>query len=142
MKDNCFTILCWFLSFINMNQSPVYIWPLPLVPLPHLSPLCTPEVVTGSWFEPPVSYSKFPLAIYFTCDSVYVFNLLSSSDFKYQLHVVWYLVDKQKLRQKYVAVWHQFSLEFDIWKVVDTLNLYCMIFKRKLFSVIIVVGLV
>ena len=24
MKDNCFTVLCWFLANINMNQPQVY----------------------------------------------------------------------------------------------------------------------
>ena len=30
IEDNCFTILCWFLLCINMNQPKVYICPLPL----------------------------------------------------------------------------------------------------------------
>ena len=30
MKDNCFTVLCWFLPNINMNQSSIYPCPLPL----------------------------------------------------------------------------------------------------------------
>ena len=33
MEDNCFIILCWFLPFINMNQSQVYVCLLPLEPL-------------------------------------------------------------------------------------------------------------
>ena len=36
MKDNCFTILCWFLPYINMNQPWIYICPLPLEPPSHL----------------------------------------------------------------------------------------------------------
>ena len=32
LEDNCFTILCWFLPYINMNQPQVYIYPLPLEP--------------------------------------------------------------------------------------------------------------
>ena len=38
MKDNHFTILCWPLSYINMNQPQVYIRPLPLEPPSHLLP--------------------------------------------------------------------------------------------------------
>ena len=30
--DNCFTILCWFLPYINMNQPQVYVCPLLLGP--------------------------------------------------------------------------------------------------------------
>ena len=37
----------------------------------------TPLVVTEPWSEIPESYSKFPLSIYFTYDSVYVSMLLS-----------------------------------------------------------------
>ena len=36
LEDNCFTILCWFLPHINMNQPQVYICPLPLESPPHL----------------------------------------------------------------------------------------------------------
>ena len=42
MKDNCFTILCWFLPYINMDQPQVYICPF-LLELPsHLPPRPTP----------------------------------------------------------------------------------------------------
>ena len=42
MEDNCFTILCWFLPYINMNQSQIYIYPLPFEPPSHLPPHPTP----------------------------------------------------------------------------------------------------
>ena len=29
LEDNCFTILCWFLPYISMNQPQVYLCPLP-----------------------------------------------------------------------------------------------------------------
>ena len=61
-KDTCFTILCWFLPKINMNQPQVYVCPCPLEPLSHLPPL---QVVPEPWVEFPESYNKFPLAIYF-----------------------------------------------------------------------------
>ena len=38
MKDNCSTILCWFLPYVNMNQSQVYACPLPLEPLSYFPP--------------------------------------------------------------------------------------------------------
>ena len=49
--------------------------PLPLEPSPHTTlPL---YVVTEYCVELPVLYSAFPLAIYFTCGSIYVSMLLS-----------------------------------------------------------------
>ena len=39
MEDNCFTILCWFLPNINMNQLQVYLCPLPLEPSPTTLPI-------------------------------------------------------------------------------------------------------
>ena len=39
LKDNCFTILCWPLQYINMNQPQVYKYPLPPEPLSCLPPL-------------------------------------------------------------------------------------------------------
>ena len=38
LKDNCFTILYWFLPHINMNQSQVYIHPFPPEPHSQLPP--------------------------------------------------------------------------------------------------------
>ena len=38
LKDNCFTILYWFLPHINMNQSQVYICPFPPEPHSQLPP--------------------------------------------------------------------------------------------------------
>ena len=47
LEDNCFTILCWFLPYINMNQPQVYIGSLPSMSHPSklsqgivLSSLC------------------------------------------------------------------------------------------------------
>ena len=70
MKDNCFTEFCYFLSNLNMNQSYVYIYPLPFetaCQLPHIPPL---QVYTEPLFEFPEPYSKFLLAIYFTYGNV------------------------------------------------------------------------
>ena len=51
MEDNCFTILCWFLPYVNMNQPKVCIGPLPPDP--------------PSWVELPESHSRFPPAVCF-----------------------------------------------------------------------------
>ena len=37
LEDNCFTILCWFLPYININQPQAYVCPLPLEPPTPLS---------------------------------------------------------------------------------------------------------
>ena len=55
--------MCWFLPYINMDQSKVYIVPS-LMSLPPTShPIPPLQVVTEPWFEFPESYSKFPLSI-------------------------------------------------------------------------------
>ena len=75
MEDNCFTVLCWFLPYISMNQPKVYICPLPLEPSFHsILPFRLSE---STGFELPMSYSKFPLTIYFTYGIVYVSMLFS-----------------------------------------------------------------
>ena len=58
----------------------------PLEPASH--PIASLEVVIGPPFEFPESYSKFPLAIYFSYDSVHVSMLLSLfiSPFPSSLH--------------------------------------------------------
>ena len=48
-----------------------------LSPTPYsIAPL---QGVTGHWPEPPVSDSSFPLAVYFTCDSIHEFQCYSQS---------------------------------------------------------------
>ena len=58
LEGNCFTILSWFLPYINMNHMYAYV-PSLLKPLASSSP-SYPEVVTEHWFELPGSLSKFP----------------------------------------------------------------------------------
>jgi len=78
LEDNCFTMLCWFLPYINMNQSQVYICPLPLEPPSHLPPESHPSRLSNSTgFEFPESYGKSPLANSFTYGNIYVSMLLS-----------------------------------------------------------------
>ena len=38
LKDNCFTVLCWFLPYINKNQPWVQTCPLPFKPPSHRTP--------------------------------------------------------------------------------------------------------
>ena len=78
MDNYCFTILCWFLPYIIMNQPQVYICPLPLEPSSHLP--CHPihsRLSQSTKSELPASYSKFSLAVYFTHGNGYVSMLLS-----------------------------------------------------------------
>ena len=52
LKDNCLTVLCWFLPNINANQRWIYIYPLPLEPPSHLPPIplvCYRAVVWVTW---------------------------------------------------------------------------------------------
>ena len=65
-----FTILYWFLPYINMNQSQVYICRLPLEPPSYLPLHPTPLGYHGAPFELPGSHREFPLAIYFTYGNV------------------------------------------------------------------------
>ena len=63
LEDNCFTILCWFLPYINMNQ-PQYTYAPSLLSLPPVSHPTPPlQVVREHWGELPVSHSKFTLVI-------------------------------------------------------------------------------
>ena len=67
LKDNCFTEFCCFLPNINMNQPQVYIYVPSLLNHPPISlPIPPLQVDTEPLFEFPETYSKFPLAIYFT----------------------------------------------------------------------------
>ena len=73
LKYNYFTVLCWFLPNISMNQSQVPPCPLLLGPPSPLPPHPTPlgcSQVTKPWIEFPESQSKFPLAVYFTHENV------------------------------------------------------------------------
>ena len=63
-----------FFSAIHQHESAIGIhMSLPLEPPSQVPPHFTP---LEPWFEFPESYSKFPLAIYFTSGSVQVFMLL------------------------------------------------------------------
>ena len=76
LEDNYFTVLYWFLSYINMNQP--YLYTTSLLNLPPTSyPIPPLQVVTEQCIELPVSHSNFPLAIYFTYGDVYVSMLFS-----------------------------------------------------------------
>ena len=64
-------ILCWFLSYINMDQPQVYICSLPLEPLSH----CPSHPTSQHWLCVPCVIRQIPLAIYFTCGNIYVSTL-------------------------------------------------------------------
>ena len=67
----------WFLSY-NMNQSYIYTYVPSLLNVPPIPHLILPlQAVRGHQVEFPVSYSKSPLATYFTYDNVYILMLLS-----------------------------------------------------------------
>ena len=70
LKGNCFTEFCCFLPNLNMNQSQVYIHHLPSETFSHFSPHPTPLGWYRALFEFPETYSKIPLAVYFTHGNV------------------------------------------------------------------------
>lgn len=59
LEDSCFTMLCWFLPYINTNQPQVYTCPLPPTPPLH-APLW--GVCTGSshWLPIFIQWCLFP----------------------------------------------------------------------------------
>ena len=71
LEYNCFTMLCQFLLYNNVNQLYVYTYSLPLQPPSH-SPIPPIQVITEHRAELPVLYCSFPLAIYFTHGSVFI----------------------------------------------------------------------
>ena len=75
--DNYFTILWWFLPYINMNQPPVHVSPHPEPPLsppPAHHPSGLPQSTS---FECPASCIKLALVIYFTYGNIHVSMLFS-----------------------------------------------------------------
>ena len=78
MEDNCFTVLCWFLSTTWTSHKYRYVpflWNLP--PNPH--PIPPHQVITEHLVEFPALHSSFPLAIYFTDGNVSFSVLLLQS---------------------------------------------------------------
>ena len=69
LEDNCFTIRCWPLLHISMNQPQVYICPLPPEQPSHSPPNPTPLGCHRALGWVPC---VFPLAIYFIYGNVYV----------------------------------------------------------------------
>ena len=72
LEDNCFTILCWFLPHINMNQPQVYICRLPLEPPSHLPPHPTPLCCHTALGWAPWGTQQVSLAICVTYGHAYV----------------------------------------------------------------------
>ena len=78
MEAKYFTILWWFLLYINMNQPQVYMYPPSQTPShvpPHPIPLGCPEGCSS--FECPVSCIELGPVIYFTYGNIHVSMLFS-----------------------------------------------------------------
>ena len=71
-------MLYWFLPYINMNQPYMYTYVLSFLNLlPTSQSIPWLYIVAEHWVELSASYSKFPLAIYFSYGYIYVLVLLS-----------------------------------------------------------------
>ena len=79
LEYNCFTMVCQFLLYNQVNQRYIYIYPhiASLLRFPPTLPIPPPQVVTKHRADLPVLCGCFPLAIYFTFHSVYMFMPLS-----------------------------------------------------------------
>ena len=75
--DNYFTILLWFLPYINRNWPEASLWPFLPEFLSHLPPHRIPPSRHRAPALCPVSYIKLSLAIYFTYGNMYVSILFS-----------------------------------------------------------------
>ena len=77
MEANYFTVLWWFLLYIDMNQPQVYMCPLSQTCLPSPSPSHLSGLAQCTSFECPVSCIKFGLVVYFTHGNIHVSILFS-----------------------------------------------------------------
>ena len=79
LEYNCFTVVCQFLLYNNVNQLHIYTQPhiSSFLRLPPTLPIPPLQVVTEHRADLPVLCSCFPLAIYFTFGSVYMSMPLS-----------------------------------------------------------------
>ena len=79
LEYNCFTMVCQFLLYKKVNQLYIYIHPhiSSLLHLPPTLPIPPLQVDTKHRADLPVLCGCFPLAIYFTFGSVYMYMPLS-----------------------------------------------------------------
>ena len=77
MEASYFTILWWFLPYIDMNQPQVYMCPPSQTPLPPRSPSHPSGLSQCTGFECPVSCIELGLVIYFTYSNIHVSMLFS-----------------------------------------------------------------
>jgi len=77
LEDNCFTILCLFLPYINMKQPKVYICPLPPEPHSHLPPHSTLLSCHRALGWASFVTQQIPTCHHFTYGNVYVSMLFS-----------------------------------------------------------------
>ena len=75
LEYNCFTVVCQFLLYNKVNQLYIYIYPhiSSLLHLPPILPIPPLQTVTKHKADLPVLCSSFPLAVYFTFGSVYMY---------------------------------------------------------------------
>ena len=108
---------CWLVSTIHQHVSAIGIhmsppsWPSLLLPSHPIPPL---YVVTERWFEFPESYSKFPLALYFTYGNI-------------SFHVQFSTVQSLSCVLLFVTPWaaaHQASLSItDSWILLKLMSI-------------------
>ena len=85
LEYNCFTMLGQFLLYKEVNQPYVYTYPISLASPFHclIPPL---QVTTEPWAEPPLLYSRPPLALSLTCGGAHMSTLNLSSFHPLLLH--------------------------------------------------------
>ena len=79
MELNYFTILWWFLPYIDMNQPWVYMCPLSQTPHLHSSPCLPSGLSQCTSFECPASCIELGLFICFICGNIHVLMLFSQT---------------------------------------------------------------
>ena len=72
MEANYFTILRWFLPYINMNQLQVYVCLTIMNRTPHITSHHSSGLSQSTSFECPASYVKLALVFYFTYGNIHV----------------------------------------------------------------------
>ena len=100
MKDNCFTILCWFLPYINRNQPQVYICPFPSYFLIVIFKHCLLTFPQWKFFHSPISPTRltdtlflfFPTQLYYDLVGwILLLHYSSRQVFIKPSHIPWWL---------------------------------------------------
>ena len=85
MEANYFTILWWFLPYIDMNRPRIYMCPPSQTPLPPRSPSHPSGLSQCTGFECRVSCIELGLVIYFTYSNIHV-SMLFSHVYLWRIH--------------------------------------------------------